>query len=476
MFTSKWLPFCVLILASICSAQDTTKDPDQGRTQRTDSLRVFNQAVEGLTQRVNGSVVQISTTGYTLENTQSGNTAAVLSPERGTGAGILLSADGYIMTNAHVVQGARKIRVMLNTRERERSVQAGEGLHGPLDGKLIGLDRLTDLALIKVAATNLPALNLADSSDVKQGQLVLAFGSPLGLDNSVSMGVVSAVARQIDPGNPMIYIQTDAPINPGNSGGPLVDVDGNVVGMNTFILSQSGGSEGIGFAIPSNIIKNVFEQLRKDGHVHRGQIGVFAKTITPVLARGLGLPRDSGVILEDVIPSGPAELAGLKVGDIVLTLAGHPVHDLREFALALFRFQVGQPVAVEVLRGQKKLTASVPVIERSDDPQRFADLVNEAQNRIPRLGILGLTVDDRVSSLLSGLRIDSGVIVAARTGTDDFFGDELQQGDVIHGVNGKAVDDVASLRNLVTSLPSDQPLVLQVERQGALNYLVLESD
>ncbi|HET9698307.1 MAG TPA: trypsin-like peptidase domain-containing protein [Terriglobales bacterium] len=470
------MPVVVLLFASLSPAQTSSEKADTTRSQKPDLLHMFNDATESLSRRVSGSVVQVFTTGFSLADRDSRNTASVLSPERGTGAGIVLTTDGYIMTNGHVVQNARKIRVMLNSRERERNVEAGHAMRGPLEGKLIGIDRLTDLALIKVEARDLPALTLADSSDLKQGQLVFAFGSPLGLDNSVSMGVVSAVARQIDPNSPMIYIQTDAPINPGNSGGPLVDIDGNVVGMNTFILSQSGGSEGIGFAIPSNVIRNIYQQLKQDGHVHRGQIGVFARTITPSLAQGLSLPRDEGVILEDVIPGGPADQSGLKVGDIILNLAGHPVHDLREFALALFRFTIGQPVPVVALRGNQEITSLVPVIERADDPQRFADLVNERQNMISKLGILGLTLTDQVRALLPDLRVPTGVIVAARTAGNDFFGDELQQGDVIHFVNGKPVADVASLRSAVESIPADKPLVLQVERQGTLNFLVLEAD
>jgi serine protease Do len=475
MFFPKFSVLLFLSMSTFVSAQTgTVKAADSAR--RSDTLHLFNDSIQGLTERVSGSVVQVLTSGYSLSDSSRTNTSAVLSPEHGTGAGVILTSDGYIITNAHVVVDARKIRVMLNDRERARSLEAGKGMRGPLEGKLIGMDRLTDLALIKVDATNLPALTLADSDDLRQGQIVLAFGSPLGLDNSVSMGVVSATARQLDPGNPMIYIQTDAPINPGNSGGPLVDVDGKVVGLNTLIMSQSGGSEGIGFAIPSNVVQSIYRQLRKDGHVHRGQVGVFVRTITPALAKGLGLPRDEGVILEDVIPGGPAEAAGLKVGDIVLTVAGRPVNDLREFALSLFRFRIGESAQLEILRGNQKLTASVPVIERTDDPQRFADMVNEQQNLIAKLGVMGLTVSDELRKLLPELRIPSGVVVAARTGESNYWGDDLQQGDVIHAVNGKKVTDVASLRAAIEAVPASTPLVLQVERGGTLNYLVLETD
>ncbi len=475
MALRKFTILLALFLPTIVAAQTGTVKPAEGE-HRSDPLHLFNDSIQNLTERVSGSVVQILTSGYGLSEGSKTNTSAVLSPEHGTGAGMILTSDGYIMTNAHVVQNARKIRVLLNDRERARSIAEGTGMRGPLDGKLIGLDRITDLALIKVEAKDLPSLTFADSSDLRQGQIVLAFGSPMGLDNSVSMGVVSATARQLDPDNPMIYIQTDAPINPGNSGGPLVDVDGKVVGLNTLILSQSGGSEGIGFAIPSNIIRSIYEQLRKDGHVHRGQVGVFVRTITPALAKGLKLPREEGVILEDVMPGGPAEIAGLKVGDIVLSVQGRPVMNLREFALSLFRFKIGEPAQMEILRNGQKSTVSVKVIERMDDPQRFADLVTEDQNLVQKLGIMGLTVTKEVSQLLPDLRISSGVVVAARTGDSSYWGDDLQQGDVIHAVNAKPITDVAALRAALDAVPKDTPVVLQVERGGTLNYLVMETD
>src|SRR6185295_14339149 len=178
------------------------------------------------------------------------------------------------------------------------------------DGKLMGMDRLLDLALLKIGATGLKALPFGDAIDVQQGELVMAFGSPLGMDNSVSMGIVSAAARQLSDDDPRIYIQTDAPINPGNSGGPLVNTEGHLIGINTFIYSKSGGSEGIGFAVPSNVIRYVFESLRKDGHVHRAQIGISARTITPALASGLDLEPESGVLVEDIQTDGPADKAG----------------------------------------------------------------------------------------------------------------------------------------------------------------------
>jgi len=244
----------------------------QNRNPSLRPLAELSEALQDLSSRISPSVVQVVGTGYGLQAGDEHTGANVLSKERSSGSGIIVSEDGYIMTNAHVIDDARSIRVKLNGQHNGQTSQ--------FDAKLIGKDRLLDLALLKIQATNLTPLRLGNSLDVKQGELVLAFGSPLRMDNSVSMGVVSAPARQLSEDDPRIYIQTDAPINPGNSGGPLVDVEGRLVGINTFIFSQSGGSEGIGFAIPSNVVRYVYASLRKDVHVYRGQIGSFVKTIT----------------------------------------------------------------------------------------------------------------------------------------------------------------------------------------------------
>jgi serine protease Do len=442
---------------------------------RVEALRGFSESIEALAGRVRKSVVQIDTVGYGITSDSERQNAQFFTQERSTGSGIILSADGLIMTNAHVVQSARKIRVRLIGLEHEERMRGLSQQRGMLEGKLIGLDRLTDLALIKISQTGLPYLELADSVNLKQGQVVLAFGSPLGLENSVSMGVVSATARQLDPDNPMIYIQTDAAINPGNSGGPLVDVDGRVVGLNTFILTQSGGSEGIGFAIPSNVVRNVYRQLSTDGHVHRGIIGVFARTITPALATGLGLSREDGVLFEDVVPGGPADKAGVKIGDIVLTIDGAPVDNVRQFALDLYRYKIGESAQLGLLRGDQKISVAVPVVEQAGDPTRFADMVDPQQDIVPRLGILGLSINSDVRALLPDLRFDTGVIVAAHAQGNALSGGP-QPGDVIYSVNGKHVDDVAGLRAALQQIKPDQPIVLQVQRQDQLSFMVLDAE
>jgi len=343
------------------------------------------------------------------------------------------------------------------------------------DAKLIGKDSQLDLALLKIEAEGLKPLPLDNSQDIKQGQLVLAFGSPLGMDNSVSMGIVSATARQLNEDDPRIFIQTDAPINPGNSGGPLVDIQGRVVGINTFIFTQSGGSEGIGFAIPSNVVRYVYASLKRDGHVHRGQIGVFARTITPPLAIAFTLQPDTGVLVEDVLPEGPADKAGLHVGDVILSIDGRPIRNVRELSLQLYEYTIGDSVELEILRDQKKLQVKVSVTEKENDVLRFADMVNPDKDTIPKLGILGLTIDDKIRQILP-LRYDDGVLVAAFAGPPPYFGDELREGDVIHAVNGRRITTVEMLRAELDNLKGGQPIVLQAERNGSLTFLVLEGN
>src|SRR5215813_248132 len=213
-----------------------------------------------------------------------------------------------------------------------------------------------DLALLKVEARNLVPLPIADYHKLRQGEVVFAFGSPEGLQNSVTMGVVSAVARQTDPDNPFVFIQTDAPINPGNSGGPLINVDGEMVGMNTFILTSAGGSEGLGFAIPSAVIAFAYPQLQRYGHVHRGEAGIAIQEITPALAAALKLPSVGGMMVSDIAPGSPAETAGLKVMDIVTTIDDRPADNLATLATSLFMRRGGERIKLGVLRGAEKLS------------------------------------------------------------------------------------------------------------------------
>ncbi len=420
--------------------------------------------------------MQILVTGYgPLEKNGRAETAFIVR-QRAIGSGVVVDSNGYVMTNAHVIEGARRIRVVLPVPVAEGATLEPEGKRRILEAKLVGVHLETDLALLKVSATELPALPLETSVRVRQGQLVFAVGSPEGLQNTITMGVISSVARQPDPNKGMVYIQTDAPINPGNSGGPLVDMEGRVVGINTFILSGSGGSEGIGFAIPARIVRFVYESLRKYGHVHRSEIEAGAQTITPSLAAGLGLKRSWGVLISDVKPGGPADAAGLKIGDIVLQADGRAVDTLPAFSGAMYLHPVDQVLKLEILRDTRKRTLVIPVLQERHAMDQLLDLADPQTNLVPQLAILAIGVDDKIRATLGDLRIAYGVLVLGRAA--DLFGPDigLTTGDVIHAVNNRPVDTVENLRSALSQLKSGDSVALQVERQGKLQFVAFELD
>jgi serine protease Do len=288
------------------------------------------------------------------------------------------------------------------------------------------------------------------------------------------MGIVSSVDRQPVPDMPMVFIQTDAPINRGNSGGALIDVDGYLVGINTFILSSSGGSEGLGFAIPARVVSFVYERLKKFGHVDRSEVGAAAKSITPLLAQGLHLPVASGVIIADVTPGGPADASGVIIGDIVVTVDGKPINTLPQLESSLYLHPTDQLITMEVLRGRGHLTLHIPSIAKRHDVDRMVDMVDPDKNRVRRLGVLGMDVDDRVLKIIPGLRISSGVLVVAALPSGRILDVGLAPGDVIHAVNGKQVQHLEDLRKELEAFPSGAAVVLQIERAGGMDYLPFE--
>jgi len=445
----------------------------------SDALHQLSASVEDLVRRVSPSVVQVLATGFgATQEGESSETALVIGRLRSIGSGVIVDAEGYILTNAHVIKGAQRIQVLLPTLSAgaSPSFSALTSQGRPMDARVVGLSRDIDLALLKIEVQGLPALPMGKYSNLRQGQMVLAFGSPGGLQNSVTMGVVSAVARQPDPDNPMVYIQTDAPINPGNSGGPLVNIDGEVVGINTFILTESGGNEGLGFAIPSGIVTVALPQLRRYGHLHRGEIGIHVQTVTPSLATGLGLPTDHGVIVSDVLPGGPAEQAGLKIQDIILSVNGRSIGNLPIFGLSMFMLHAGDKAKIEVFRGSERIPLEIPVIQRPHNVDRLADLVDPEKNLVNKLGILGIEIDKKITALLPDVREASGVIVAAKVAGLGGQENPLAAGDIIHGLNGMSVISLDFLRSKLDGIKRGSPVVLQIERDGVLMYLTFPTD
>jgi serine protease Do len=437
------------------------------------SLAAFSKDLQAVVRAVGPSVVQINVSGYGLGSASATSTARVFERQQSTGSGVILDSAGFIVTNYHVIAGARRVTVTLAPDRGGPGTSIVRPRGRTLEASVVGVDEETDLAVLKIDAPGLPALTLGDSDQLRPGQVVLAFGSPLGLENSMTMGVVSAVGRQLEADAPMVYIQTDAPINPGNSGGPLLDAEGRVIGINTMILSQSGGNEGLGFAAPSNIVRSIYQQIRKAGRVKRGTIGVQAQTITPTMAAALGLPRESGVILADVIPDQPGALAGLRIGDVVISADGKPMENGRQFEVHLYQRAAGDISTLEVLRDGAATKIQVAIAEREGDPSRLSEMVTPERNLVQRLGILALDLDPTLTAMIGGLRLPGGVLVAARAlSTSAQYG--LEPADVILSVNGAPVPALADLRRIIARLQENAPCVLQVQRKGQLVYLTFE--
>ena len=456
-------------LTALCWGTCLAAEPAVVVAQLRDQSRLYQE----LAERVNPAVVQIITTGYA----PSSDGALVLHAKRSMGSGVLVDPKGFIITNAHVVGEVRRVQALLPQLTDQQKTRGSRLKPGGklVQAEVVGLDRETDIAVLKVVGDGFPFLRFADSNLLQQGQLVFAFGSPYGLQNSVAMGVISSTARQVRPEDRIDYIQTDASINPGNSGGPLVDANGDITGINTFILTQSGGHEGVGFAAPANIVRWAYEEIRQHGRVRRGQVGLVPETITQGLVEALKLPQDWGVLLSDITPGGSAEAAGLKINDIVLKADDKAMETSRQFGANIYQ-SAGREMKLEILRGQKTLTIQVAVLERPKDTDRILSLVRGDANSVPQLGILAVDLDQRVTPLLPMLRKLTGVVVAGVVARSLGHEDAMHPGDVIYSINGNPVSGLAQLKAESAKLRHGQSVALHVERQGQLQYFVLDAE
>ncbi len=464
-----WILALLSLVFLLSSQAVNAQTPEKAST---DFLHQLNSSIESLVEHVSPSVVQIVVTGYrSTEQNSGGQADVIVGRERAIGSGVIVDPDGYIVTNAHVLNGAQQIEVVVPAEAAKAASPGGVARERSYQARIVGTGPEVDLAVLKIEAHGLPALSIRGTSLPRQGEMVFAFGSPEGLRNTVTMGVVSSVARQPDPDSPLVYVQTDTPINPGNSGGPLVDSDGQLVGINTFILTTTGGNQGLGFAIPSQEVAFAYPQLLKYGHIHQPEIGAIVQTITPELAAALHLPKDFGVIVSDVATGGPADKAGLKVQDIIVSVDGKPTESLPLFSQTLYMHGAGESAKLEVLRGTSQLQLQIPLMERLHKADSLADVADPVKNLIRSLGILGIELNLDLAKTLPDLRIPSGVIVAAKTlGATD--GDvPLQTGDVIHALNGTTITTLAELREGLAKLKPGDPVGLQIERYGQLIYV-----
>ncbi|MBM4242598.1 MAG: DegQ family serine endoprotease [Deltaproteobacteria bacterium] len=377
-------------------------------------------------------------------------------PERSLGSGFIFDPAGYILTNNHVVENANEIKVKLNSGEE-------------MTAELVGRDPKTDLAVLKIdAKENLPTIPFGDSEKVKVGEWVMAIGNPFGLEFSVTAGIVSAKGRFIGQGNYDDFLQTDTPINPGNSGGPLLDLNGRVVGINTSIFSRSGGNIGIGFAIPINLAKDLIPQMRDKGKVTRGWIGVMIQKVTPDIADSLGLKASRGALVADVVKGGPAEEAGIKVGDVIVSFDGRDVRESTELPTLVAREKIGQEVPVVVMRDGTEETVSIKIAEMKDDEDQVATGESEAfglavQNLTPEIAeSLGIGIDVQ-GVLVSGVEPGSPADEAG-----------LRRGDVIVEVNRKPVKDVDGYKKEMKATGEGKSVLMLVRRGENTLFLALK--
>ncbi|MBM4052882.1 MAG: PDZ domain-containing protein [Planctomycetes bacterium] len=380
-------------------------------------------------------------------------------PRMGEGTGVIVDKTGVIVTNNHVIRGADELKVVLHD---GREVAA----------TVIGADRDTDLAVIQVEATDLVAASFGDSESLEVGDWVVAIGCPFGLDHTVTAGIISAKGRdRVGLATFENYIQTDAAINPGNSGGPLADLEGNVIGINTAISSRNGGNDGVGFAIPSSMVKEIVGQLRDGGRVVRGYLGVQLQEMDAETASSFDIKPSDGVLIARVQPDTPAQKAGLQDGDIVVKIDGKPTPSTAAFMRIIASRRPDAEVNLEIIREGERMTKQATLIERT------TERVNAGAPALPQrseeLARLGLTVEQADADMLKSMNLEQGVVIASIKDDSPAAERGLQAGDVITKVNGRDVRDADSMRDAVSAVPEGRPLRLTVVRDGEQRFVIL---
>jgi serine protease Do len=385
--------------------------------------------------------------------------------EQSLGSGVVVSSDGIIITNYHVVEKADEIKVTLYDQQN-------------YTGEIIGKDPKTDLAIIKISAKNLPAINWGDSDGLQVGEFVLAFGNPYSLGHTVTMGIVSALGRaNVGIADYEDFIQTDAAINPGNSGGPLVNIKGELIGINTAIFSRTGGYQGIGFAVPSNMAKSVMTQLIKDGKVTRGWLGVTIQNLTPELAKEFGLKKSAGALVTEIFKGSPAEKAKLKRGDVILELNDKHINNVESLRNVVSQSKVGGTIKLKVLRDGKTINISVLIAEF---PQEVVQAIpgvhdeNAAENDSALAGFNAMELTREIAKQLGLSKSEKGVVIVK---VDSFSPAEdagLKKGDVIQEINKKRIQKLEDFNKIVNNLRGGDTALLFINRNGNKFYITLK--
>ena len=375
------------------------------------------------------------------------------------GSGFVLSEDGYIMTNHHVIKDADEIIVRFNDRTE-------------LEAKVLGSDERSDIALLKVEAKGLTAVKLGDSTELQVGEWVLAIGSPFGFDSSATAGIVSALGRNLQSDNYVPFIQTDVAINPGNSGGPLFNMDGEVIGVNSQIYSRTGGFMGVSFAIPMDVALDVVEQIKSQGYVSRGWLGVVIQNVTRELAESFGLDKPQGALVSRVTPESPAAKAGIEAGDVILKFNGHQITTSSSLPPYVGRTKIGESVPVVVMRNKKQKTLKVTIEKLEED----------AATMIKTGSKPGRLVDDRLAVEIAELTkqqseqydVEKGgvIIIAVEQGAGAKAG--LRRGDVVVSLNNLQITSAKQFLDIARDLPEDKAIPVLVQRQQGAIFLALK--
>ena len=368
------------------------------------------------------------------------------------GSGFIYSSDGYIVTNHHVIKNAKKIIVKLNNKTE-------------LTAKVVGSDEQSDIALLKVKAKNLQPVKIGNSEDIKVGQWVLAIGSPFGFESTVTAGIVSAKGRSLPNGNYVPFIQTDVAINPGNSGGPLFDLSGKVVGVNAQIFTRSGGFMGLSFAIPIHVAEDVINQLKKNGKVVRGWLGVYIQEVTDNLAKSFGMKKPMGALISKIIPDGPAEKSDLKVGDIILEFNNKKILNSSDLPPIVGSSKVGKRVDVKVLRSGKEMTIKFKVGKLPDQMQIQAKSDNSEPNKKSNINILGMDITNITSEMKKNLKLkDTNGVFVKKVIKEPAVSASLAAGDIIKQIAGVNVIDVNQFQKVVSRLTKGNFVSLLVRK------------
>ncbi len=373
------------------------------------------------------------------------------------GSGFIISSDGYILTNHHVVRNADEVIVRLNDRRE-------------LLAEIIGVDKRSDIALLKINADDLPVVKIGKSSELNVGEWVLAIGSPFGFDSSATAGIVSAKGRSLPRENYVPFIQTDVAINPGNSGGPLFNLEGEVVGVNSQIYSRTGGYMGLSFAIPIEMAMDVVDQLKSKGRVSRGWLGVLIQDVTRSLGESFGMDQPRGALVARVLPDGPAESSGIQVGDIILAFNGRDINSSSDLPPVVGSTRVGEYVPVEIMRNRKKISIKVKLGELPDD---VAESEIEKKKVVKKTGKLGISVAELTDEQKEALELDNGLLVK-RVVDGPAFEAGIRKGDVIMRIDNKQIKSLSQFDKIVKKLPEGSTVPVLVQRGNSPTFFALK--